>query len=323
MATVGRRRCTVTSFYRYAEEEGLIAHSPAVHVRRPRIDYESHAIGLDRNEVWALLLAAGLGPAAEHALVSLLALNGLRVSETIEADFEALGLERGHRTLTILRKDGKTVTIPMARVPPGPWIWPSENVTTVRSSSRQTVGDLIPGPAELFGGAPVVRKSPRQLARIRCTTHSSRQPLMLGCRCATCKKLPHMLIHGPQCVTTGPGCPWTAMPRTSCPPTSLALLADHPDILRASRYLLAPRATGLVTTLSRYSCVLTQHRATRPNVGRRRRRHGNGAERHVSRRRGNTSHRSHRSVRFPTAPRLTRRSGAVGTPWGPSYACWL
>jgi site-specific recombinase XerD len=113
-ATVGRRLCTVTGFYRYAEEEGLIAHSPAVHVRRPRIDYESHAIGLDRNEVGALLVAAGLGPAAEHALVSLLALNGLRVSEALGADIEALGLERGHRTLTIVRKGGKTVTIPLA-----------------------------------------------------------------------------------------------------------------------------------------------------------------------------------------------------------------
>ncbi|MHB8247071.1 MAG: tyrosine-type recombinase/integrase [Acidimicrobiales bacterium] len=112
-ATVGRRLCTVTGFYRYAEE-GLIAHSPAVHVRRPRIDYESHAIGLDRNEVGALLVAAGLGPAGEHALVSLLALNGLRVSEAVGADINALGLERGHRTLTIVRKGGKTVTIPMA-----------------------------------------------------------------------------------------------------------------------------------------------------------------------------------------------------------------
>ena len=46
-ATIARRLCTVTGFYRYAEEEGLIAHSPAVHVRRPRIDYESHAIDLD------------------------------------------------------------------------------------------------------------------------------------------------------------------------------------------------------------------------------------------------------------------------------------
>ena len=113
-ATVARRLCTVTGFYRYAEEEGLIALSPAAHVRRPRLDYESHAIGLDRNEVGALLVAAGLGAANEHALISLLALNGLRVSEATGANIEALGLERGHRTLTILRKGGKIVTIPLA-----------------------------------------------------------------------------------------------------------------------------------------------------------------------------------------------------------------
>ena len=76
-ATVARRLCTVAGFFRYAEEEGLVPVSPAVHVRRPRLDYESHAIGLDRNEVGALLVAAGLGAAVEHALISLLALNGL------------------------------------------------------------------------------------------------------------------------------------------------------------------------------------------------------------------------------------------------------
>jgi site-specific recombinase XerD len=88
-ATVARRLCTVAGFYRYAEEEGLVPTSPAVHVRRPRLDYESHAIGLDRNEVGALLVAAGLGAAAEHALISLLALNGLRISEALGADIEA------------------------------------------------------------------------------------------------------------------------------------------------------------------------------------------------------------------------------------------
>jgi integrase/recombinase XerD len=41
-----------------------------VQVRRPRLDYESHATGLDRNEVGALVVAAGLGTAAEHALIS-------------------------------------------------------------------------------------------------------------------------------------------------------------------------------------------------------------------------------------------------------------
>ena len=47
-------------------------------------------------------------------LISLLALNGLRVSEATGADIEHLGLERGHRTLVITRKGGKVVTIPLA-----------------------------------------------------------------------------------------------------------------------------------------------------------------------------------------------------------------
>jgi integrase/recombinase XerD len=49
------------------------------------VDYESHAAALDRNEPGALLVAAGLGPPTEHALISLLALNELRVSEATGA----------------------------------------------------------------------------------------------------------------------------------------------------------------------------------------------------------------------------------------------
>jgi integrase/recombinase XerD len=106
-ATVTRRLCTIAGFYKYTVEEELLEHSPAAHVRRPRVDYESHAVALDRNELGALLIAAGLGQPPEHALISLLALNGLRVSEAAGADIEHLGLDRGHRTLTITRKGGK------------------------------------------------------------------------------------------------------------------------------------------------------------------------------------------------------------------------
>jgi integrase/recombinase XerD len=113
-STVTRRLCTIAGFYRFAVEEELLDHSPAAHIRRPRVDYESHAVALDRNELGALLVAAGLGSSTEHALISLLALNGLRVSEAVGADIEHLGLERGHRTLTITRKGGKIVTIPLA-----------------------------------------------------------------------------------------------------------------------------------------------------------------------------------------------------------------
>jgi integrase/recombinase XerD len=72
-ATVTRRLCTIAGFYRYAVEKELLDHSPAAHVRRPRVDYESHAVALDRNELGALLVTAGLGPPPEHALISLLA----------------------------------------------------------------------------------------------------------------------------------------------------------------------------------------------------------------------------------------------------------
>ena len=113
-ATIIRRLCTIAGFYKYAVEEELLEHSPAAHVRRPPLDYEWHATGLDRNELGALLVAAGLGQPAEHALISLLALNGLRVSEATGVNIEALGVERGHRMLVITRKGGKVVTIPLA-----------------------------------------------------------------------------------------------------------------------------------------------------------------------------------------------------------------
>ena len=112
-ATVTRRLSTIAGFP-VRGRRGTPGSLPAAHVRRPRVDYESHAAALDRNELGALLVAAGLGPPPEHALISLLALNGLRVSEATGADIEHLGLERGHRTLIITRKGGKVVTIPLA-----------------------------------------------------------------------------------------------------------------------------------------------------------------------------------------------------------------
>jgi site-specific recombinase XerD len=113
-ATVARHLSTVAGFYRYCFDEELISRSPAEHVRRPRLDYESHAVGLDRNELGMFLVQAGLAGGTDHALACLLALNGLRISEALNADVEALGTQRGHRTLTITRKGGKVVTIPLA-----------------------------------------------------------------------------------------------------------------------------------------------------------------------------------------------------------------
>jgi site-specific recombinase XerD len=125
-ATIARRLCTVACFYRYAEQEGMIAVSPAAHVRRPRLDYESHATGLDRNEVGAMLVAAGLAGARDYALISLLALNGLRVSEAIGADGSGtarktwLSLSRRSRIAraAVRRAFSACVTAASSRSPP-------------------------------------------------------------------------------------------------------------------------------------------------------------------------------------------------------------
>ncbi len=113
-STVARRLSALASFYRYCEQEGHVDRSPATHVRRPRVDNESRTLGLDRTELSAFMIQAGIGPPREHALASLLALNGLRVSEALNADIGDLGLERGHHILRIVRKGGKGAIVPLA-----------------------------------------------------------------------------------------------------------------------------------------------------------------------------------------------------------------
>ena len=226
-ATVARRLCTIVGFYRYAEEEGVIEHSPAVHIRRPRIEYESHVAHLDRNELGAILVAAGLSSPRDHALVSLLALNGLRVSEAIGATIEALGQERGHRTLSVMRKGGRLVTMPLA--------------PRVARAIDLAVGERLDGPIfvdnegqrldrHAAGGScdasPAAPRSANGSDRTPCDTPSSPPPWTPACHCVTCKKRPVTPTRARQCVMTGAGSPSTGTPLTSSPPSSPAPPAD-------------------------------------------------------------------------------------------------
>ena len=219
-ATVTRRLSTIAGFYKYAVEEELLDHSPAAHVRRPRVDYESHAVALDRNELGALLVAAGLGSSAEHALISLLALNGLRVSEATGADIEHLGIERGHRTLTITRKGGKVVTIPLA-----PRTARAIDLAIGDGRAGRCSWPRAGGGLDRHGAGRIVRKSARR-ARIgksvtptRSDTPSSRLPWMPGCHCGMCKRQ-HGVGPAPRSGMTGPAAAWTGTRPISSPPTS-------------------------------------------------------------------------------------------------------
>jgi integrase len=100
-ATVTRRLCTIAGFYRYTVEEELFGHSPAAHVRRRRVDYESHAAALDRNELGALLVAAGpptdladLAARAERAAQSSVSSEPAQTTPIRRSDAVAVGRAR-------------------------------------------------------------------------------------------------------------------------------------------------------------------------------------------------------------------------------------
>jgi integrase len=176
---------------------------------------------LDRNELGALLVQAGLGSPRDHALIALLALNGLRISEALGADIADLDIERGHLTLRIVRKGGKHVTIPLA---------PRTARVLNLYVGERTVGPVF---VSATGGRMDRSAADRVIKRLarragitkRISPHSLRSspPLsMPGCRCATFKRRRRMLTHARRCATTVAASPSIGMPPTSSPPSSPA-----------------------------------------------------------------------------------------------------
>ena len=123
-ATIGRRLSTVAGFYRFAVIDGAIEASPAEYVRRPKVDTESATLGLDRMELGAFIAQGTAGSVVDQALACLLGLLGLRISEALNIDIEHLGIERGHRTVTVLGKGSKLAVIPLPLGWLEPLIWP-------------------------------------------------------------------------------------------------------------------------------------------------------------------------------------------------------
>ena len=83
-------------------------------VRRPKVGTDTVSTGLDRDELTKLIRVAETDSPRSLALVLLLGLNGLRISEALGADVDDVDSERGHRVLRITRKGGKTARVPLA-----------------------------------------------------------------------------------------------------------------------------------------------------------------------------------------------------------------
>jgi site-specific recombinase XerD len=113
-STVSRRLSAVRSFYTYLTDQQVLGASPAVGVKTPTVAKEPGGKGLKDEHLRRLLdAAAAAGPDAE-AIVCLLALNGLRVSEVCGAEIEDLRREPGDgRSLRVRGKGGKEVWVPL------------------------------------------------------------------------------------------------------------------------------------------------------------------------------------------------------------------
>lgn len=102
--TVAAKLNVLAGFYKYAHIDRLITENPMVHVNRPQIQRVSTTLGLTRTEFADVLTVADQMPPRDHALICLLGLNGLRVSEVVGIDIEHMDRWHGQRTVAITRK---------------------------------------------------------------------------------------------------------------------------------------------------------------------------------------------------------------------------
>ncbi|HVA60497.1 MAG TPA: tyrosine-type recombinase/integrase [Mycobacteriales bacterium] len=113
-ATIARRFGTVASFYRYAVIDGHLPANPADAVTRPKVTWEGQRrTVLHPLEFAAVLSASRTAGPVEHALVALLGMLGLRVSEACAADISDIRYEAGYEILHVLGKGAKPADIPL------------------------------------------------------------------------------------------------------------------------------------------------------------------------------------------------------------------
>lgn len=113
--TVAARLTTIRTFYRFAVIDGYLATSPADHLRIPAAHRdETRLRGLSRYELATLLKVARATDARHWALVALLGLLGLRVSEACSVQVENTRRWIGqHRTISFVGKGNKPATMPV------------------------------------------------------------------------------------------------------------------------------------------------------------------------------------------------------------------
>jgi integrase/recombinase XerD len=109
--TRARKLVSLHVFFTYLVKEGVLSHSPASRVKRPRRERKPKHIL--RPDEFRRIVAAARGNPWDYALLQLLIQSGIRVSKLIAICVPELDLE--HQMLRIPSKGGKEYMIPLEK----------------------------------------------------------------------------------------------------------------------------------------------------------------------------------------------------------------
>lgn len=112
-STIAGKIAAVSSYYKYAARQSreMPIPNPTVGAKRPAAPRQSQTLALSRDEVEQLREKARRSP-REYALVMVLALTGLRVSELCGLDTGDLVRDSGEWMLRVTRKGGHEARVP-------------------------------------------------------------------------------------------------------------------------------------------------------------------------------------------------------------------
>lgn len=113
-STLGRKLTALSSFYTYAVVDlEILGRSPMARVKRPERDDQTVTVAMDLAETRRFLAAAHETGLMPGALMHVMVCTGVRVSEACAARTTDLGMERGHRVLSVHRKGGRRQKLPL------------------------------------------------------------------------------------------------------------------------------------------------------------------------------------------------------------------
>lgn len=112
--TICTHLSTLSVFYRDVVLDGLLDRSPVDFVRRPKKRWMSPSTYLRADELRSFLSVADADGADTAALCSLLALNGLRISEACGISVEDLAVRDGFMVVSLVRKGGWEATVALS-----------------------------------------------------------------------------------------------------------------------------------------------------------------------------------------------------------------